>query len=68
MDSSAIAYDWERARLEQQARIEERLEQQANEKNISVSEFCRQKLRDNDRILKIEFMLEDLINKLNCRR
>jgi hypothetical protein len=41
------------------------LKRQADEEDISVSELCRQKLRECSRLTKIEMILEDLRKKLN---
>lgn len=41
------------------------LKRQADEEGISVSELCRQKLRECSRLARIEMILEDLRKKLN---
>lgn len=41
--------------------LKEKLEKLAEEQGISISELCRQKLKDNDRLIKIEMMIEKLM-------
>jgi hypothetical protein len=40
-----------------------KIEKQAKEKNMSVAEFVRQKLRENNQLDRIENKLDRLINK-----
>ena len=44
--------------------LKEILEREAQLEEISLAELCRKKLRHNSRLVKIEFMLEKLNNKL----
>jgi hypothetical protein len=44
--------------------LKNKLKKEAEEKCISVSELCRQKLRENDRLGMIEFKLDLLIGVL----
>ena len=41
----------------------ENLKQQAKKRGLSVSELCRQKMSDNLQLDKIEFMVEQILNK-----
>lgn len=41
----------------------ERLKKQAQEEGTTISELCRQKLKECSRLTKIELMLENLIKK-----
>ena len=41
------------------------LKKQADEEDITISELCRQKLRECSRLARIEIILEDLRKKLN---
>ena len=43
----------------------EALRRQAEENNISVSELCRQKLRECSQLTKIQMMLERLDKKIS---
>ena len=45
--------------------LKEKLEKQAWERELSVSEWCRIKLRENSQLTKVEILLENLIKKLN---
>jgi hypothetical protein len=45
--------------------LKEKLEKQAQEQELSFSELCRQKLKENDRLMRIEDMLEKLISRTN---
>ncbi len=45
--------------------LKEKLEKEAQGQNISFSELCRQRLRDNDRLSKIEYVLEQIQIILN---
>jgi len=40
------------------------LRKQSERLNLSVSEICRQKIRQSDRLDKIEFILEMILKKL----
>lgn len=40
--------------------LKESLERQAEEDGISFSELCRKKLKENDRLKRIEFILEQI--------
>jgi len=44
--------------------LKELLEKEAKLEEISLAELCREKLRHNSRLVKIEFMLEKLNKKL----
>ena len=37
------------------------LKTQAEEDGLTISELCRQKLRECSRLIKIQFMLEELV-------
>jgi len=41
--------------------LKESVEKQAREEGISVCEFCRRKLKENQRIVKIEIMIERIL-------
>ena len=41
----------------------ERLKKQAKEEGTTISELCRQKLREGSRLIKIEMMLEKILSK-----
>jgi len=43
--------------------ILEELKKGSKEKGISLSELCRQKLRGNDQLDRIEFMIREIIKK-----
>ena len=43
------------------------LRKQSERLNLSVSEICRQKIRQADRLDKIEFILEMILRKLNSK-
>ena len=47
--------------------LKEILEREAQEEEISLCELCRRKLKENSRVVKIEFMLEKLISILENR-
>lgn len=47
--------------------LKDRLEQQAIENDISLCEFCRQKLIENPSLVRIETKIEEIIKKLNVR-
>lgn len=40
--------------------LREKLARQAEEKGISISELCRQKLKENTQLTKIELMVEQI--------
>ena len=44
--------------------LKEILEREAQLEEISLAELCREKLRHNSRLVRIEFMLEKLNKKL----
>ena len=44
--------------------LRELLEKQAKEGSISISELCRRKLRENDRLNRIEFILNQIQNSI----
>ena len=44
--------------------LKELLEKEAKLEEISLAELCREKLRHNSRLVRIEFMLEKLNKKL----
>ena len=44
--------------------LKELLEKEAKPEEISLAELCREKLRYNSRLVRIEFMLEKLNKKL----
>lgn len=44
--------------------LKEVLEREAKLEEISLAELCREKLRRNSRLVRIEFMLEKLNKKL----
>ena len=44
--------------------LKEKIERQAQEDNISLGELCRQRLRENSKLVKIEMMLNESITKL----
>jgi len=44
--------------------LKELLEKEAKLEEISLAELCREKLRYNSRLVRIEFMLEKLNKKL----
>lgn len=43
----------------------EKLKREADEMKVSISELCRQKVRGNHQLSKIELMLERIEEKLN---
>lgn len=42
----------------------ERLKKQAQEEGLTISESCRNKLKENSRIIKIEMMVEKILTKI----
>ena len=48
-----------------ESEVFESLQNQAIERNISFSEICRQKLRQNNQLDKIQLMLEGIEEKVN---
>lgn len=44
------------------------LKKQALEDGVSISEFCRQKLRECSKLNRIEILVEDLIKKFDNRK
>ena len=44
--------------------LRELLEKQAKEGGLSVSELCRQKLRENDKLDRVEFILQQIQNSI----
>jgi len=45
--------------------LKQKLEEQAEENNVSLMSLCRQRLRDNNRLAKIEYILEEIKTILN---
>jgi hypothetical protein len=45
----------------------EKLKKQAGDSGISVSEFCRQKLRECPQLNRIESIVEEIKNNLNTK-
>jgi len=45
--------------------LKEKLEKQAQEENLTLSEFCRKKLKNNSQLDKIETILEKILKKLD---
>ncbi len=45
--------------------LKTKLEKEAIENNISLCEFCRQKLIENSSLVRIEMILEKISKKLN---
>ena len=43
--------------------LKEKLGKQADDEGISISELCRQKLKENSQLEKIEMMLENLLGR-----
>ena len=43
--------------------LKEKLGKQADDEGISISELCRQKLKENSQLEKIEMMLENLLSR-----
>lgn len=43
------------------------LKKQAKDQNISISELARQKLRSTTQLMKIEFLLQSIIKKLDLQ-
>lgn len=41
----------------------DKLKQEAEEKDLLLSELCRHKLRQNDQLNRIEFMIEQILGK-----
>jgi len=50
-----------------ESEVFENLQNQAIERNISFSEMCRQKLRQNNQLDKLELMIEEIKEKLNIQ-
>lgn len=46
-----------------ETKLRQVLGEQAAEREITISELCRQKLRQNDRLDKIEKILEELLER-----
>jgi len=44
----------------------EKLRKQAEENNISISELCRMKCRENSQIQKIESIVREINEKIKC--
>ena len=42
--------------------LKEALEREATDRNLSLSELCRQKLRETSQFTRIELLLEKLLN------
>lgn len=47
--------------------LKELLEKQAQDAKLSINELCRQKLRENDRLTKIEIVLDRIEKRLNIK-
>lgn len=45
----------------------EKLKKQASDLGMSMSEFCRQKLRECSQLNKIELIVEEIKNNLNTK-
>jgi len=45
------------------SKFKEELEQKAEENNVSLNEFCLQKLKEDNRLRRIEKILEELLKK-----
>ncbi len=43
--------------------LKNKLERQAREDGLTISEFCRQKLKESPKLDKIEMMLKELLEK-----
>ena len=41
------------------------IERQAKEEGLSICEFCRQRLKENSRLAKIEFLVEKIAKAKN---
>lgn len=48
--------------------LKESIEKQAEEEGISICEFCRRRLRDNSKIIKMEMMVERILSILENRK
>lgn len=46
----------------------ETLKKQAQENNLSLAEFCRQRLRGNSQLSRLESLIENLNNQLNVQQ
>ena len=40
--------------------LKEKLQKEAEEQDILISELCRKKLKENDKLTKIEYLLEQI--------
>lgn len=48
--------------------VVELLKKQARENNISFAELCRQKLRENPQLSRVENLIENLHTQLNIQK
>ena len=48
-----------------ETKLLEKLQEEAKEYDISIAELCRQKLRKNHQLTKIELMIDSLKDNLN---
>ncbi|MDP3026349.1 MAG: hypothetical protein Q8N63_01475 [Nanoarchaeota archaeon] len=46
-----------------ETQIKDRIKLEAFEEGVSISEFCRQKIREKPRLTRIELMLERLLKR-----
>ncbi|MBI2449608.1 hypothetical protein HYV49_04905 [Candidatus Pacearchaeota archaeon] len=46
----------------------EKLKKQAQEEELTISEYCRNKLKQNSKILKIEIMMDKIFSILEDRK
>ena len=46
----------------------EKLKKQAQEEELTISEYCRNKLKQNSKILKIEIMMDKILSILEDRK
>jgi hypothetical protein len=46
-----------------ETQVKDKIKLEAFEEGISLSEFCRQKLKEKPRLVRIEFLLEKLLKR-----
>ena len=50
-----------------ESEIKQAIEKQAQEEGLTISDYCRNKLKDSSRLIRIERMLEEVLKKYNKR-
>ncbi len=47
-----------------ESEVKQFIEKQAQEEGLTISDYCRNKLKDNSRLIRIEMMLEEVLKRI----